>query len=54
MKEDRAASRFTEPTGFNSPKQAPAIDGIKPGDKGYAEAWCKKNGIPYEKVETSD
>lgn len=53
MKEDQAASRFTDPTGFNSPKPAPAIDELKPGDKGYAEAWSKKNGIPYEEVTKS-
>ena len=53
MKKDHAASRFNEPTGFNSPKVAQVIDGLKPGDKGYMEAWSKKNGIPYEEVTKS-
>jgi hypothetical protein len=52
-KKDAASSRFTAPTGFNSPKTARAIDGLKPGDKGYMEAWSKKNGIPYEEVTKS-
>ena len=52
-KKEQADSRFNEPTGFNSPKAAQAIDGLKPGDKGYMEAWSKKNGIPYEEVTKS-
>ena len=52
-KQDQASSRFTEPTGFNSAQVAHAIDGLKPGDEGYMEAWSKKNGIPYEKVDKS-
>lgn len=50
-KKDPASSRFTAPTGFNSAQVAHAIDGLKPGDEGYMEAWSKKNGIPYEAVD---
>jgi len=52
-KKDPASSRFTEPTRFNSTQTAHAIDGLKPGDEGYMEAWSKKNGIPYESVDKS-
>ena len=47
-KKAAASSRFTEPTGFDSPQAAPVIDGLTPSDEGYMEAWSKKNGIPYE------
>ena len=50
-KNNSAVSRFTEPTGFNNPKLAQIIDGLKPEDEGYMEAWSKKNGIPYEVVK---
>ena len=42
------SSRFTDPPGFGDSYPAPIINGLKPGDKDYVEAWCKKNSIPYK------
>ena len=43
----RRASRFTDPPGFNDGNVAPVINGLKPGDQGYMEAWAEKNQVPY-------
>ncbi|AKN60028.1 hypothetical protein WB44_01570 [Synechococcus sp. WH 8020] len=48
---DKASSRFTAPSGFNDPVVAREIDGLKPEDEGYAEAWAKKKGIPFKKLK---
>ena len=49
MKTDQGpAQRFNSPPSFHDPKPAPIIDGLKPGDAGYMEAWAKKNGVPFK------
>ena len=48
---DKASSRFTAPSGFNDPVVAREIDGLKPGDEEYEEAWAKKNGIPFKRLK---
>jgi hypothetical protein len=40
-------SRFTDPPGFNDGHVAPVINGLKPGDEGYMEAWAEKNQVRY-------
>jgi hypothetical protein len=43
----RRYSRFTDPPGFNDGNVAPVINGLKPGDEGYMEAWAEKNQVSY-------
>ena len=40
-------SRFTDPPSFGDSTPAPIINGLKPGDDGYIQAWCELNGVTY-------
>ena len=40
--------RSSRPSEISEPDETETIDGLRPGDEGWLEAFCLKNGIEYQ------